>query len=147
MIIIIIITGRDTVVSMVTTVRGSNPGRGKKFFFSAKRPDRLWGPSTLLFNTCRGALPLAIRRQGFEADYPRHVGSKLRMSGSISPLTSHAFMMCKGAIYLLLLLLLLLMPFMQGIYTSVPETMFLGNTVLQTVLYLLFTVHITLVPM
>jgi hypothetical protein len=113
---------------MVTTVRGSNHGRGKKFFFSAKRPDRLWGPSTLLFNIYRGAIPLAIRRQGFEADYPRHVGPKLRMSGSISPLTSHAFMMCKGTIYLLL------MPFMQGVYTSVPEIMFLGNTVLQTVL-------------
>jgi hypothetical protein len=38
---------------MGRTVRGSNPGRDKIFFSSPKRPDRLWGPPSLLLNWCR----------------------------------------------------------------------------------------------
>jgi hypothetical protein len=30
--------------------RGSIPGEGNRFFFSAQRPDRLWGPPSLLCN-------------------------------------------------------------------------------------------------
>jgi hypothetical protein len=32
------------------TIRGSNSGRGKRFFSSPKCPDRLWVPSSPLFN-------------------------------------------------------------------------------------------------
>jgi hypothetical protein len=42
-------------------VRGSNLGRGKRFFSSLKRPDRLWGQPTLLFNGYYGSFPRAKR--------------------------------------------------------------------------------------
>jgi hypothetical protein len=35
-------------------IRGSNPGRGKRFYSSPKHPDRLWGPPCLLVNRYRG---------------------------------------------------------------------------------------------
>jgi hypothetical protein len=38
--------------------RGSIPGRGKRFFSSPQRPDRLWGPSSLLSNGYRGLSPV-----------------------------------------------------------------------------------------
>jgi hypothetical protein len=41
--------GRDSVVS-IATVRGSNPG-GDEIFLT--RPDRLWGPPSLLYNEYR----------------------------------------------------------------------------------------------
>lgn len=31
-------------------VRDSNPGKGKNFSFSPKRPDQRWGPPSLLLN-------------------------------------------------------------------------------------------------
>jgi len=47
----------DSVVSVVTRVWGgqsrnhcSTPRDGKIFLSSAKHPDQLWGPTTLLFN-------------------------------------------------------------------------------------------------
>jgi hypothetical protein len=36
---------------------GSNPGRGKKFVSSSKRPDRLWGPRNLVFKGYRRSSP------------------------------------------------------------------------------------------
>jgi hypothetical protein len=50
---------RDSSVTMAMSYgldsRGSIPGRGKKFFFMTQRPDRLWGPSSLLSNGYRGS--------------------------------------------------------------------------------------------
>ena len=39
------------------TVRGSSPGRGKRFVFFAERLRLLWGPPSLLFKGCLGYLP------------------------------------------------------------------------------------------
>jgi hypothetical protein len=38
-------------------IGGSNPGRGWEFFSSPPRPDRLWGPSSLLSNGYQGFFP------------------------------------------------------------------------------------------
>jgi hypothetical protein len=35
---------------------GSIPNRDKTFFFTPQSPDRLWGPTSLLFNWCRGLI-------------------------------------------------------------------------------------------
>jgi hypothetical protein len=50
------------------TVRGSNPGRGKIFFSSPKRPDGLWGPPSLLFNGYRGFFP-GVKRPGRQINH------------------------------------------------------------------------------
>jgi hypothetical protein len=49
------------------TVRGSNPGKSTTSFSSSKRPDRLWGPPSLLFNGHRSSLP-GVRRPGRDVD-------------------------------------------------------------------------------
>jgi hypothetical protein len=38
--------------------RDSIPGRGKRFFSTPQRPDRLWGSFSLLFNAYLRLLPL-----------------------------------------------------------------------------------------
>jgi hypothetical protein len=49
---------RNNSVSIVTSLwlddRGSIPGRGREFFSSLPRSDRLWGPPSLLSNGYRG---------------------------------------------------------------------------------------------
>jgi hypothetical protein len=47
---------------------GSNPGRGKRFFSSPKRPDQLWVPSSLLFNEYRDSFS-GLRRLEREVDH------------------------------------------------------------------------------
>jgi hypothetical protein len=47
--------------------RDSIPGRGKKFFFSPQRQDRLWGSLSLLSNENRRIFT-GVKRQGREAD-------------------------------------------------------------------------------
>jgi hypothetical protein len=48
--------------------RGSIPGRCYDFYSSPLRPDRLWGPSSLLSIGYRGVLSSGIKRPGREAD-------------------------------------------------------------------------------
>jgi hypothetical protein len=56
------------------TSQGSNPGRGKKGFSSPDRPNRLWGPSKLLFMVYRGSF-LKVKRPS----------AKVKKSGGIPP--------------------------------------------------------------
>lgn len=50
------------------SIRGSTPGRGKKYFASLKGPNRPWAsPPNLLFNGFRGPFPRT--RLGHETDY------------------------------------------------------------------------------
>ena len=37
--------------------RGSNSGRANGFYSSPERPDRFWGPLSLIFNGYRGFFP------------------------------------------------------------------------------------------
>jgi hypothetical protein len=53
------------------TVRGLSPCRAEsfeRFLSSPKRPHRLWGPPSLLFNGYRCSFP-GVRRPGREADH------------------------------------------------------------------------------
>ena len=50
------------------TVQVSNPGEEKKVFSSPKRPNRLWGPPSLLFNSYRCSFP-GIKRLEHEAEH------------------------------------------------------------------------------
>ena len=50
------------------TVRGSNPGRDKRFFSSPKYPDRLWGLPGSLFNLYRGSFS-GIKRLGHDFNH------------------------------------------------------------------------------
>ena len=43
--------------AVVWTIRGSIPGRNKRFSSSPKGPDRSWGPPSHLFVGCWGFLP------------------------------------------------------------------------------------------
>ena len=53
---------------MGLAVRGSNSGRGKRVPVLQSRPNRLWGPPSLLFNGYRGPL-LGIKRLEREVQY------------------------------------------------------------------------------
>ena len=53
-------------LAMGWTVWGSNPGGGEIFL---TRPDRPWGPPSLLYNGYRVSLP-GVKRQGRGVDHP-----------------------------------------------------------------------------
>jgi hypothetical protein len=40
---------------------GSNPGRGERYFYTPKHPDRLWGPPSLLLIANQGALTWRVQ--------------------------------------------------------------------------------------
>jgi hypothetical protein len=42
--------------------RGSIPDKSRGFFLSLLRPDRLWGPPSLLYNGYRGLFPPGVKR-------------------------------------------------------------------------------------
>jgi hypothetical protein len=48
--------------------RGSIPGRGKRFFCTPQRPDRLWGPPSLISNVYLG-FSLGVKRPGREVHH------------------------------------------------------------------------------
>jgi hypothetical protein len=48
---------------------GSNPGGSWEFFSSLPRPERLWGPPSLLSNGYHGIFPWGVRRSGRDADH------------------------------------------------------------------------------
>jgi hypothetical protein len=52
------VENRNISVGIATSYRldrlGSIPGRGKRFFITKQRPDRLWDPPSLLSNGYRG---------------------------------------------------------------------------------------------
>jgi hypothetical protein len=55
-------------------VRGSNPGGGEIF---RTRPDRHWGPLTLLYNGYRVSFP-GVKRPGRGVDHPPHLPPMLK---------------------------------------------------------------------
>jgi hypothetical protein len=61
---------RDSIVRIVNgmEIRGSIRVRGKRFFFSPKRPHRLWGQPFLLFGGYRKLFLGVVKLSGREAD-------------------------------------------------------------------------------
>jgi hypothetical protein len=50
-------------------IGGSSPGRSWEFFSSLARPNRLWGPPSLLSNRYRGTLSQEVKWLGHEPDH------------------------------------------------------------------------------
>jgi hypothetical protein len=59
----------DLALGTVWMMRGSSPGRIWKFFSSLPRPDRLWGPPSLLSNVYQGLFPWEVKRLGRVGDH------------------------------------------------------------------------------
>jgi hypothetical protein len=59
---------------------GSIPGRERDF--SPQCPDRLWGPTNLLYNGCRGFLPQGVKRQGCETDHAPPFSAEVKNGGA-----------------------------------------------------------------
>ena len=55
------LVSRQIVISYWLKNFGSNPGSGNRFFFSPKRPDRLWSPPSLLLYEYQGHFPDVMR--------------------------------------------------------------------------------------
>ena len=68
-----------------------NTNKGKRIFFSPKRPDRLLGPPSLLFNVYYGYV-LELKWLGREVDSSVRLVATLRMSGAIPLLFLYALM-------------------------------------------------------
>jgi hypothetical protein len=49
--------------------RGSIPAKGKRFFYTPQRPDRLWVPPSLLTNGSPRTLSSGVKWSGRDADY------------------------------------------------------------------------------
>jgi hypothetical protein len=63
---------------------------GPRIFTPPYRPDRLWGPPSLLYNGYRALFP-GVKRQEREADHSPRLVPRSRKRGSIHPLP-HVFM-------------------------------------------------------
>jgi hypothetical protein len=72
------------------TVRGFESRQCKKFS-SAKYPDRIRGPSSVLFNGNRYSF-LGLSARGVKLTTFLHLVPRLRMSGEISLVPQYAFM-------------------------------------------------------
>jgi hypothetical protein len=60
-------------------------------FLTSKRPDRLWGPPSLIFNGYRDSPP-GIKGRGVKLTTSLHLVPCLRMGGVIPPLPKYAVM-------------------------------------------------------
>ena len=53
-----------------------------RVFSSPKRPDQVWGPSSLLLNGYRVSLP-GVKRPGRDGNHSPHLARRLRTSGAL----------------------------------------------------------------
>ena len=66
--------GALIIIIIIITMRGSNLGGGEIF---RKRPDRPWGPPSLLYNGYRVYFP-GVKRTGRGVEHPPHPAPRLR---------------------------------------------------------------------
>jgi hypothetical protein len=69
----------------------SIPGRGKVFFSSPKRPDRLWGPLSLLSNGYWGLFFLGQNGRVVNLTTHLHLSAEVKKGGAIPPLPPYVF--------------------------------------------------------
>jgi hypothetical protein len=62
----------------------SIPGGDKRFFSTPQRPERHWGPASLLSNGYGGALSPEVKRPGLEADRDNFTFTFSSVLGSLS---------------------------------------------------------------
>jgi hypothetical protein len=65
---------------------------GENIFSSPRRPDRLWGPPSLLYNGYRGALSLRVKRPGNEADHSPPPSAEIKKIWIYISTSPYAFM-------------------------------------------------------
>jgi hypothetical protein len=58
---------------------GFNSRQRQGILSSTERPDRLWGPSSLLYNGYRGQFPRGVKRQGVNLTTHLHLVLRLRV--------------------------------------------------------------------
>ena len=77
---------RDSDKAKGWTFRGSNPGRGKRFFFPQKHQGQLWAPPSLQLNGDRVSFP-GVKLPGREVDHspPRSAEFKNEWSNTSAP--------------------------------------------------------------
>ena len=75
------------------TIQGSNAIRG--IFCFPKRPDKIWGLPSFIFNTYRGS-SWGIKRWGREADNSVPSSTDAKNEWSYNPFPLYAFMACAG---------------------------------------------------
>jgi hypothetical protein len=75
----------------------SSPGKSTVFSFP-RRPDRLWGPPSLLSNWYQGALSLEVERPGSEADHSPPTSAEV-MNGSIHPFPIRLHRVAQAQLY------------------------------------------------
>ena len=73
--------------AMSWTLRGVNPGSGKKVLSSSKRPYRLWLSPSLRFTGCLGSF-MRLMRPGCEAYHPSPFGAEVTNKWSCTPAPS-----------------------------------------------------------
>jgi hypothetical protein len=64
-------------------IGGSRHGRGWEFFFSPPRPQRLWGPPSLLSNEYQSLFPWRWSVRGVKLTTHLHLVPRSRMSGAV----------------------------------------------------------------
>jgi hypothetical protein len=93
------IKSRDSSVGIVTGYGlddrgsgGSFPEGGWKFFSSPPRPERLWGPLSLLSSGYWGGLSSGVKRPGGKADHSPPSSPEVKNEWSCTPNPQYVFM-------------------------------------------------------
>jgi hypothetical protein len=89
---------RDSLFGIATLYVLDDQGIGirvsvrSRIFSSPRRPDRLWGPSNLLYNEYRGFFLWGVKRPGSEADHYPPASAEVKKIWIYTSTPPYAFM-------------------------------------------------------